>query len=86
MPPGVIEMKLVVASNRLVGCRPNPQQLEACMSILQGKDMLISLLTGYSYGKTFVYQLLPSASTEIMRSCFLLAGDKPVLLKAASYS
>ena len=58
---------LVVASNRLVGGSPNPQQLEACMSSLQGKDVLVSLLT--SYGKTFVYQLLPIAATEILHSC-----------------
>ena len=59
--------KLVVASDRVVG---DPQQLEVCMSILQGKDVLISLPT--SYGKTFVYQQLPIAATEILRSCFLL--------------
>ena len=41
--------------------------------------MLGSLPT--SYGKTFVYQLLPITATEILHSCFLLAGDKPVLLK-----
>ena len=49
------------------------------MSILQGKDVLVSLLIGY--GKTFVYQLLPIAATEILHSCFLLVGDRPVLLK-----
>ena len=46
-------------------------------TILQGKDVLVNLPTGY--GKTFVYQLLPIAVTEILRS-FLL-GDRPVLFK-----
>ena len=59
----------------------NPQQLETCMSkhtMLQGKDVLVNLPTGY--GKTFVYQLLPIAVTEILRSFFLL-GDRSVLFK-----
>ena len=47
-------------------------------TILQGKDVLVNLPTGY--GKTFVYQLLPIAVTEILRSFFLL-GDRPVLFK-----
>ena len=72
VPPGVIEKNLVVASDRLVGGRSKPQQLEACMSNLQGKDVLISLL---------IHQLLPIAATEILHSCFLLAGDTHVPLK-----
>ena len=61
-----------MASDRLVGGRSKPQQLEACMSNLQGKDVLVSLL---------IHQLLPIAATEILHSCFLLAGDTHVPLK-----
>ena len=62
-PPDVIERNLTLASDRLVGDRPKLQQLEAAMSILQGKDVLVSLPTGY--GKTLIYQLLPVAAERI---------------------
>ena len=64
VPPGVIERNLVVASDRLVGGRLKPQQVEACMSILQGKDVLVCLLTSYS--KMPTYQRLPIAATKIV--------------------
>lgn len=78
VPPGVIERNIVVASNRLVGGKPKPQQLEACLSILQGKDVLVCLPTGY--GKTLVYQLLPIAAKEILRETKVYQLDPFVLV------
>lgn len=69
VPPGVIERNLAVASDRLVGGRPKPHQLEACVNILRGKDVLVNLPTGY--GKTLIYQLLPIAAKEILRETCL---------------
>ena len=47
VPPDVIERKVASANNRLVGGSPKFQQLESITSILQGKDVLVNLPTGY---------------------------------------
>ena len=64
VPPDVIVRNLALASDRVVEGRPILQQLEAAMSIPQGKDVLVSLPTGYS--KTLIYQLLPVTAEEIL--------------------
>ena len=80
MPPVVMKRKPVVASNRLVGGKMNPQPLEAYRSILQGKDVFVSLPTGNR--KTFVYQLLPITSKEILCSCFFTSRKQSVSIFA----
>lgn len=61
-------------------CRKQFQILaiEAVMIILQGKDVLVSLFTGY--GKMLIYQLLPVTTEEFLRESKVCRELHPFVL------
>ena len=52
------------AVQRLGFADPRPQQMEAIKSFTQGKDVFVSLPTGY--GKSLIYSVLPYAYDELL--------------------
>ena len=54
------------AASRLGFANVKPQQLEAILAFCQGKDVFVSLPTGF--GKTLIFAVLPSLFNTIRRS------------------
>ena len=61
-----IEEVVLRAVQRLGFADLRPQQMEAIKTFMQGKDVFVSLPTGY--GKSLIYSVLPYAYDEL-RGC-----------------
>ena len=57
-----IEEVVLRAVQRLGFADLRPQQMEAIKTFMQGKDVFVSLPTGY--GKSLIYSVLPYATTN----------------------
>ena len=59
-----IQEVVMRVAQRLGFADPRPQQLEAIKTFMQGKDVFVSLPTGY--GKSLIYSVLPHATMNCL--------------------
>jgi len=66
----------ITRSAEEIGLTLKPKQLEAIQKFCSGKDVFVSLPTGY--GKSVIYAIMPSIFDKLRGSAFLSKHDMPI--------